>query len=429
MDAQLPTKLPFSKKRLRARIIISYILDYVILFALIAGFFILDRVEPFHQPFALQNYTLHYPYAVKERVSIPLALAISGGFPILVIIVYTIVLDGLFSHSKPLNLTTGKRRLTGKYRFKDRLWELNCGVLGLVLAQAAAFVITGALKNACGKPRPDLIDRCKPSSFEIPPFGLSNSSICTQTNHEILKDGFRSFPSASFAGLFYLSLYLAGKLHVMDSRGEVWKAFIVMVPTLSAGLVAVSRIMDARHHPFDVISGSLLGVGCGWVAYRQYFPSLAEPWKKGRAYPIRTWGSIPEPPVYSGRRLLEYEHDQVKLVPRTDEEYQAGAGAQDRPVAVPETTSALMNPFEHQRQDGQRRRRLADADYGASSSESDGYEMQQTAYEPRHHQGANTSSEDGPRYPINTAAYQPPDQRTPSHSPALERHPASMVKS
>ncbi|KAK2880129.1 hypothetical protein FQN49_000543 [Arthroderma sp. PD_2] len=426
MDAQLPSKLPFSKKRLRARIIISYISDYVILIALIVGFYILDRVEPFHQPFALQNYTLHYPYAVKERVSIPLALAISGGFPILVIIIYTIVLDGLFSHSKPLNHATGKRRLTGKYRFKDRLWELNCGILGLVLAQGAAFVITGALKNACGKPRPDFIDRCQPRSFdEQPEHGLSDYTICTQTDHEILKDGFRSFPSghssSSFAGLFYLSMYLAGKLHVMDSRGEVWKAF--MVPTLSAGLVAASRIMDARHHPFDVISGSLLGIGCGWVAYRQYFPSLAEPWKKGRAYPIRTWGSIPEPPVYSGRRMLEYEHDQVKLVPRTDEEYQAGAPTQAPPATVPETTSSLMNPFEHQ--NGQRRRRLADADYAVSSSESEGYEMQQTRYEPRHHQGADTSTENAPRF----IAYQPPGNRTPSHSPPLERHPASVVKS
>ncbi|EGE01572.1 PAP2 domain-containing protein [Trichophyton equinum CBS 127.97] len=322
MDAQLPSKLPFSKKRLRARIVLSYISDYVILIALIIGFFILDRVEPFHQPFALQNYTLHYPYAVNERVPIPLALAISGGFPVLVIVVYTIVLDGLFSHSKPVNIATGKRA-----------------------------------------------------------------------------DG---------------------------NRGEVWKAFIVMVPTLSAGLVAVTRIMDARHHPFDVISGSLLGVGCGWVAYRQYFPSLAEPWKKGRAHPIRTWGSIPEPPVYTHRRLLEYENDQAKLVPRADEEYQAAQAAQEQARAheIPESAPALMsNPFEHQKT--QRRRRLADTDYGASSSESEGYEMQQTRYEPRHHQAADTSSDAAPRY----AAYHPPDNRTPSNSPPLERHPASIVKS
>ena len=133
--------------------------------------------------------------------------------------------------------------------------------------------------------------------MDPPVFGLSNSTICTQKDHAILKDGFRSFPSGhssgSFAGLFYLSLYLAGKLHLLDNRGEVWKTFIVLLPMLGAALIAISRIMDARHHPFDVISGSLLGILIAWGSYRQYFPSLSEPWKKGRAFPMRTWGREP----------------------------------------------------------------------------------------------------------------------------------------
>lgn len=82
----------------------------------------------------------------------------------------------------------------------------------------------------------------------------------------------------------------------MDNRGEVWKTFIVLTPTLAAALIALSRIQDARHHPFDVISGSMLGALCAFVAYRQYFPSLSEPWKKGRAYPIRSWGTIASGP-------------------------------------------------------------------------------------------------------------------------------------
>ena len=85
-------------------------------------------------------------------------------------------------------------------------------------------------------------------------------------------------------------------MHVLDSRGEVWKLFIVMVPTMGAALIAVSRIMDARHHPFDVITGSMLGVLTAWGAYRQYFPPVTEAWKKGRAYPIRSWASVPLAP-------------------------------------------------------------------------------------------------------------------------------------
>lgn len=87
-----------------------------------------------------------------------------------------------------------------------------------------------------------------------------------------------------------MSLYLAAKLHVLDQRGEVWRTFVVIIPTLAASLIAGSRIIDARHHPFDVIFGSALGLLCGWGSYRQYFPPVSHTWEKGRAYPMRSWG-------------------------------------------------------------------------------------------------------------------------------------------
>ena len=62
--------------------------------------------------------------------------------------------------------------------------------------------------------------------------------------------------------------------------------------------------MDARHHPFDVISGSILGVAIAWCAYRQYFPSLSESWRKGRAFPIRTWATTPQRPDPEVRQLV-----------------------------------------------------------------------------------------------------------------------------
>jgi len=248
---------------------------------------ILNLITPFHQQFSLRNFNLQYKYAVHERVPLALLYTCSIVAPAAIIAFYTLVIDGIFSHQ-----AGGHRR---RYKLKDRLWELNCGILGLLLANGAAYVITGTFKNAIGKPRPDLIDRCKPSVLADPePFGLSNSTICTQTNKSILNDGFMSFPSGhsstSFSGLFYLSLYLAGKLHVLDAKGEVWRVLIVIIPTLGAGLIAGSRIMDARHHPFDVISGSLLGILVAWGSYRQYFPPLSEWRAKGRAYPIRSWG-------------------------------------------------------------------------------------------------------------------------------------------
>ncbi|KAG9667691.1 hypothetical protein KCU95_g4913, partial [Aureobasidium melanogenum] len=190
-----------------------------------------------------------YPYAVHERVPAGICYIIVVICPAIIICFWTLVIDGLFAHSQPTDAEGTGRRL-GRYRLVDRLWELNCGILGLALSEGTAFVITGTLKNTVG----------------------------------------------SFAGLFYLSLYLAAKLHIWDSRGEVWKIFVVIIPSLGATLIAASRIMDARHHPFDVIVGSLLGIACAWLSYRQYFPPVTETWRKGRAYPIRTWGQETAPP-------------------------------------------------------------------------------------------------------------------------------------
>lgn len=76
-----------------------------------------------------------------------------------------------------------------------------------------------------------------------------------------------------------------------------------MIPTLAAALIAISRIMDARHHPFDVISGSLLGIMMAYGAYRQYFPPVSESWRKGRAYSIRSWASEPRSPRPEERQV------------------------------------------------------------------------------------------------------------------------------
>jgi diacylglycerol diphosphate phosphatase/phosphatidate phosphatase len=109
----------------------SYLTHYRVL---IVAFIALDAVEPYHQQFSLKNYTLHYNFAVKERVPVPALLIICVVAPAIVIAVYTLVIDGLFSHK-------GSGRKT--YTFKARLWELNCGILGLLLAVGASFVITG----------------------------------------------------------------------------------------------------------------------------------------------------------------------------------------------------------------------------------------------------------------------------------------------
>lgn len=369
----------------------------------------------------------------------PLALALAGLVPLVVIAAYTLFIDGIFSHNKPIKTTTGKRKHTGPYRWRDRLWEFNCGFLGLLLSQGLAFVVTQVLKNACGKPRPDIIDRCKPNQDHDPyPFGLSNYTICTG-DPELIKDGFKSWPSghssSAFAGLFYLSVWLCGKLHVMDNRGEVWKTLLVMVPTLGAILIAVTRIMDARHHPFDVITGSFLGIVSAYVSYRQYFPSVTEAWHKGRAYSIRSWGTEPHNPfdnptgVYQPTRGVN--ESQLNLRNPQDERLDVPPGtantnpnananampntltANDIPVYRNPSPSIYTAPSSTPAPYGsvyQRRPHDRDGDWSSSSEDLadgyGGYEMQQ-GYMRTQNPGVGVPTGQLPRYESDTA-YHPP---------------------
>ena len=170
----------------------------------------------------------------------------------------------------------------------------------------------------------------------------------------------------------------------MDKRGEVWKTFIVLAPSLGAALIADSRIMDARHHPFDVLTGSLLGILAAWVAYRQYFPPVTQPWRKGRAYPIRTWGSSSEAPPDSGREPLRDGPAMAADEERADMSYAAGtSGMRNRgatsppgnghgghaPYALQDSQAVEMQP---QRQP-----------YGSAQPASVPYDQQDTEYRPQ----------------------------------------------
>ncbi|EOA81558.1 hypothetical protein ACJQWK_10499 [Exserohilum turcicum] len=370
---QLPERLPFSKKRLSKKVIFSYVVDYLIIIVLMLIFAVVDKIAPFHQPFSLDNYTLHYPFAEHERVPVAWLCVYVVFAPAVIIAFYTMVIDGLFSHqtATPAN-RTGLKRLSGRYRFKDRLWELNCGILGLGLSIGAAFTITGALKNAIGKPRPDLISRCRVDQSKINKtlYALQTIDICTQTDNYILQDGFKSFPSGhssvSFAGLFYLSIYLAGKLHVLDAKGEVWRTFIVMVPTLGAALITGTRIMDARHHPFDVLSGALLGILVSWGSYRQYFPPVSETWRKGRAYPIRAWGKASRTPPHQATLGEEAMEPLQEIRKPVDEERGEASGYSAAP-AVPGDIGS--NVFRQQIHNSQRRRQESGSQYGVNRSD------------------------------------------------------------
>ncbi|KAG8987421.1 hypothetical protein FRB90_003352 [Tulasnella sp. 427] len=248
---------PVTGKR-RWKLLLSYAPDWIITIAATGLFYLLNGVHGFWRNFSLSDTSIQYNFTEHERVP-DWALY-------LIALVAPLVIMPL------INLVSIRS-----------WWDWHNSWLGLILSLGLTGTITNIVKITAGRPRPDLIARCQPSAnaANAPLFGLANASICTQTDIGILRDGFRSFfsghSSLSFAGLGFLFWYLAGKVHLFDMRGHAGKAWIAVVPLMGATLVAISRTMDYRHHPVDVLVGSVVGLAISHYAYRQYFPPLTHP--------------------------------------------------------------------------------------------------------------------------------------------------------
>ncbi|XP_042500657.1 putative lipid phosphate phosphatase 3, chloroplastic isoform X4 [Macadamia integrifolia] len=176
----------------------------------------------------------------------------------------------------PFYRYVGKGMMTGlKYPLKENtvpIWAVPM-YAGILFSILLTVVITDAIKDAVGRPRPDFFWRCFPDGKEV--YDNLGNVVC-HGKASVIKDGYKSFPSGhtswSFAGLGFLSLYLSGKLKAFDRRGHVAKLCIVSVPLLVGSLVGISRVDDYRHHWQDVFSGGLLGLTVATFCYLQFFP-------------------------------------------------------------------------------------------------------------------------------------------------------------
>lgn len=234
----------------------SYAADYVCVFLLALGYFLIQLfVDPFHRMFYLDDINHQYPHALHERVPLLQLLIYSAGIPALVLLLWVI-----FARPDP--------------------HKAHVVLLGLLISHVLTMFITDTIKNAVGRPRPDLIARCKPPP-DTPKHQLLDWTVCTETNHHTLHDGWRSFPSGhsstAFAGLFYLSLFFAGQLHALQPRSGLAVMLVSFLPLLGAAMIAISRCEDYRHDVYDVTFGGFLGMAVAWFTYRRFFPGLRAP--------------------------------------------------------------------------------------------------------------------------------------------------------
>jgi len=247
-------------------------------------------------------------------------------------------------------------------------------------------MVTQGMKLLFGKPRPDFLSRCQPDLSRLSEFAvnsvvgstfnkdwvLATSSICTNTDDDILQDGFKSFPSGhssfSWAGLLYLTLFLASKFAVaipflpprpfstnpahtsaitpsnLRSHGllpthnkhnresntrsnfveeyvvpiryqaaapPVWCLVLILVPVGSAIYIGSTRYTDFRHKGFDIIFGSLIGITTSWFSFRWYHLPVTRGagWSWGPRSYTRAWGIGVGVGSYVGTEGWSHKHE------------------------------------------------------------------------------------------------------------------------
>ncbi|KAF7827753.1 lipid phosphate phosphatase 2-like [Senna tora] len=231
----------------------THLHDWLILLLLVVIFVILDVIEPFHR-FVGEWMLTDLSFPVKDNTipfwAVPVIAIL---LPIAVFLVY--------------------------YFFQKDVYDFHHAVLGLLFSVLITAVITDAIKDGVGRPRPDFFWRCFPDGKGV--FDPSTRDVLCTGNKGVIKEGYKSFPSGHtsgcFAGLGFLAWYLSGKIRAFDRRGHIAKLCIVFLPILIAALVGVSRVDDYWHHWEDVFAGGLLGITVASFCYLQFFPPPYDP--------------------------------------------------------------------------------------------------------------------------------------------------------
>ena len=141
-----------------------------------------------------------------------------------------------------------------------RAHDLHHALMSLATAICFAYLLTEFGKYYVGRLRPDFQSRV--------------------AMMDGVDGGQKSFPSRhsskTFAGMTSLALYVAGKLGLFSdaATSHTWQLLVFLLPIFVAFWVATSRVRDYRHHPSDILGGSLIGLGVGFAAHRMYFGSL-----------------------------------------------------------------------------------------------------------------------------------------------------------
>lgn len=223
-------------------------------------------------PFSIGDASISYTYATSDSVPYWAAVVVP--------LIFFVISLGVGEFVKARALQTAAAAFAVSM-------HLLIDVIGCF---AIVGVLTDVFKNLVGRLRPDFLSRCGPagegSSSEAQWGGSLSTPTCVAptVDADALEDGHRSFPSGHSSTVFVLAVYSVAycvwafgprikALEVAARRagprsfgarllatlaGAVSLVWILLQLSFAWG-TAVSRVVDFRHHPSDIVGGALLG--------------------------------------------------------------------------------------------------------------------------------------------------------------------------
>ncbi|RDX78691.1 Lipid phosphate phosphatase 2 [Mucuna pruriens] len=241
-----------------AKVARTHMHDWLILLLLVIIDAILNVIEPFHR-FVGEGMMADLRYPLKDNTipfwAVPIIAIL---LPIAIILVYYFIRNNVYDFHNAI-----------------LAYVLPNAYSGLLFSVLITAVITDAIKDGVGRPRPDFFWRCFPDGKGV--FDPVTRDVRCTGDKSVIKEGHKR----SFAGLGFLAWYLSGKIRAFDRRGHVAKLCIIFFPLLVAAMIAVSRVDDYWHHWQDVFTGGLIGLTIASFCYLQFFPA---------PYDIDGWG-------------------------------------------------------------------------------------------------------------------------------------------
>lgn len=220
---------------------------------------------------------------------------------------------GIGTYSRPGQYIRRAHR-RGTFLFgRGSFWNVSNGVIGVVYAVMTGAVLQIIIKLAVPGLRPHFLTVCDPQIDEnTPGVGYNNlyftARVCRdyKNRESDIANAMQSFPSghsvAAWAGMFFCSLYFNAHLKVFSNyHPGYWKFLLFVLPLCAATLMVGALSLDMSHNWYDIVVGSLIGVGTAIGGYRMVFASIFD--YRYNHIPLKRGG----PPMrYDEREMIEW---------------------------------------------------------------------------------------------------------------------------